>query len=460
MSNECCNPAFPSTQVPGPSGNNAWAVVTSAFTVPAASQNVTVSVNQTAGFVLGQNVYVALSTATGANFTVYSINSPTSITLTALGFSGDVAAGSTIAVNSLMVPGPGNIPVLSTVGFTTTTSSFNIASSVTISVVSSAPFIIGQDIFIGNRTQQLNAQITAIPTSTSITITPNQFPGDLLSGTIANGSIVTSGPGNDGMFGTATTLTAGFTSPGFASSSTIAVAKMNLSSEAPGGLPRYCIVASNLLGNNYATYKVTASSATSLTISPLVLPGDTYEGTFQPGDFVLIVGNIPQTGFAPGVLAQDPTNAGNQLATAAYATAPGSGFQITASSGPITINGIGLAITLPLAGTYVINTWMQINAVGATFADGSTPSNITFSLLNMPANNFSNNTVIRPLITSTTGPTTLLYGTIATFNMPPATAVVTVNTGVTIQAAAVIDTIPTAGKVEVLNGVMYAIKIA
>jgi hypothetical protein len=101
--------------VPGPgnlvsgvvsSSNAAYAVVQSIVTLPAPGSNVTVTVNSTTGFVDGQNVYIATQSASGSNFTVYSINSATSVTLKFLNLTGDVTT--TLPANSLMVPGIGN----------------------------------------------------------------------------------------------------------------------------------------------------------------------------------------------------------------------------------------------------------------------------------------------------------------------------------------------------------------
>jgi hypothetical protein len=456
----CSSVAVP-TNVPGTPGVNAYAVVTSPFTVPSPNGNVTIQVNQASGFVEGQNVFVGMATGTGANFSVYSINSPTSLTLTYLSFAGDLAAGTAVPTGYLVVAGVGNVAALSTVGFTSTTQSFTLGSpftgSVTINVGSAAPFQPGQNIFIGNGTSQINARVLSVSVSNkTLTIIPLGFPGDLLSGAIGSGALVATGAGDDFSFGTATVLAQTFTIPGAGTSGTAYVS--NLNTIGAGG-PQFVVIYSQV-GQSalIATFAVTPSTSTAaqLTLTPLLLPSDTQSGVFPVGSLVIPIGG-PAPGFAPGIAA-DVT--GVQMAKFLSA-APGSGYAITASAAPIAI-GSTLQIVLPLAGTYLIFGWVNINAVGASFpVSGSGVSNITFVYgITGATSSFANALVVRPRVGASTGQVTQ-SGTESVNMMPPATAVVP-NAGATVVILAVIDVEPSTGvgSVEVMAAELFAVKIA
>lgn len=446
-----CSTVPQNVAIPGVAGLSAYAAVTNPFTIPAVAANVNVSVNQSSSFVEGQNVFVGLSSATGANFSVYSVNSPTSITLTYLGFAGDLVVGAVVPVGYLVVPGTGNVAALTTLGFTKTTSPFNIASSVTISVGSSAAFAVDQQVFIANATQRINAVVTAVPSSNSLTVMALGFPSDTASGTIGSGALVTSGSGNDSSFGSATTLSAPFAIPAANSSGSAAVFGLNVT----GGIgPKYVVIYSPTGGTLYGTFSVSASSSTGLTLTPLLLPGDSQSGTFPAGSIVLPVGAVSASGFGPGITGDV---SGTQMAKYLSANA-GSGYAITTSPANITIGAVPLQITLPLAGTYLLFGWVNINCVGATFpVTGSGVSNIAFVFVGSFASSFANTLIVRPRVGASTAFTTQ-SGTLETPTMPPATVIVTGPTFVNLQV--VIDTAPTAGSVEVIAAELFAVKIA
>jgi hypothetical protein len=455
-----CGSTSQTVNVPGTPGLSAYAVVTSPFIIPAVNSNVTVSVNQTSSFVEGQNVFVGVSSATGANFSVYSVNTPYSVTLQFLGFAGDLAVGTTIPVNYLVVPGTGNVLSLSTVGFATTTAPFTLGTpftgSLTINVSSAAPFQVGQNIFIGTGTSQINAKIGALSVSNkTLTIIPLGFPGDLLSGTIVSGALVVSGVGGDFSFGTATVLAQAFTIPSANTSGTAYVSNFN--SIGAGG-PQYVVIYSQAMQTaKYATFLVTVSTSSSsqLTLTPLLLPGDSQSGAFPVGSIVIPIGT-PAQGFGPGITA-DPT--GTKMAIYATANA-GSGFTIAvAPGGNVTIGSTLIQITLPLAGTYVIFGWFNINGVGSTFpVTGSGVSNIIIGITGSPASSFGGGTAtVRPRVGASTAATTQ-SGTWEASMISPATWVVTGATTCTMTA--LIDTEPTAGTVEIIQAELFAIKIA
>lgn len=471
-----CGSSSQSVDVPGPSGLNAWAVVTASFVVPNPNQNVTVQVNQTAGFALGQNVYAASGTATGANFTVYSVNNPTSLTLTALGFSGDVASGSTIPVNSLLTPGPGNVPSLSTVGFTTTTAGFTLgtpfSNTVTVNVVSTAAFAVGQNIFISDGTNRVNALITNLNASAkTLTVAPIGITGDLLSGTVNSGALVMPGTGNMGSYGTATTTTATAAVPASTAPNTFIVSVANLDVLGAGVAPQFVIIYSPPGSTAlYGTFQVKAAGATSLTLLPLYLPNDNAGGNTLPiGSIVLPCGNISATGFGPGI-AGDPI--GTQMAVYLIAAA-GSGYALnTAGGGSPTANGVvvisaaNCQIVLPLAGTYLIFGRALINYTKSTDTGVSFPvtgsglSHVVLKLRDITdGNDFAGSiSTFIPRTGASTGIVTS-SGTAQDVPLSPVTLVVT-SPSKTIQLWAVIDTSPTAGVVEITEASIVAVKIA
>jgi hypothetical protein len=138
---------------PGAAGENGYTQTTSAFQVPSAGQNVTIPVLNSACFVAGQNVIVggvsnAYGSGTGsANFSVASINGPTSITLTFLGYANDVPAGTTFN-SGATVTSAGQAGANA---YTTTTAQFtvpSIGSTVQVSVADNRWMVVGQNVFV------------------------------------------------------------------------------------------------------------------------------------------------------------------------------------------------------------------------------------------------------------------------------------------------------------------------
>lgn len=92
----------------GANGLNAYTVTTANFTVPAIGSNVTVSVGNSGWMVPGQNIFVQGP----ADFTVSSVPNATSVILTFLGYTGNVAPGAVIAAGAGVSPGGIEGPVL------------------------------------------------------------------------------------------------------------------------------------------------------------------------------------------------------------------------------------------------------------------------------------------------------------------------------------------------------------
>lgn len=90
------------TQVPGAAGQNAYTVTTANFTVPAIGATVVVAVSSTDWMAKGETVFASDGTDWG-HFTVTSINSSISVTLTFQGQANDASPGAIIGSGAAVV---------------------------------------------------------------------------------------------------------------------------------------------------------------------------------------------------------------------------------------------------------------------------------------------------------------------------------------------------------------------
>jgi hypothetical protein len=100
-STSCCVTAV-NTQVPGAAGQNAYTVTTANFTVPAIGATVVVAVSSTDWMAKGETVFASDGTDWG-HFTVTSINSSISVTLTFQGQANDASPGAIIGSGAAVV---------------------------------------------------------------------------------------------------------------------------------------------------------------------------------------------------------------------------------------------------------------------------------------------------------------------------------------------------------------------
>lgn len=144
----CSSTAAP-VNTPGTNGQNAYSLVTADFTVPAVNATVTVSVDTTQwmvkgqGVVIGQPTGVVLANPGPASFSVSSIVSSTSVTLTYLGNPGDVAAAAVISQGAKVTPGNSGTTyqkgTATLVGGTVTVSNVRLTTSSIIQVTRNTP---------------------------------------------------------------------------------------------------------------------------------------------------------------------------------------------------------------------------------------------------------------------------------------------------------------------------------
>jgi hypothetical protein len=294
--------------VPGPSGQNAWALVTTSFIVPAQSAQVQVSVSNSAGFVLSQNVYVATQSAVGANFIVYSIPAGgQTLVLTYLAFAGDVTTGSSFPVNSLIVPGTGNLLTNSQANLNAAYAVVETAFAVpavlstrTVTVNSSQGFVQGQNVFVGTPgSTGGNFLVTAVPSVTTLTLQFLGLSGDFAptTTTVPIGALIVPGIGNQTVIGAI---------PGVSVVNGVVVFSKGLASNASNGVapaaisfPATTVPWANPTSNNIEVYinspsnVITAIAKNGQGIYPNAAgqtcftlhlqPGETFTATYASG---------------------------------------------------------------------------------------------------------------------------------------------------------------------------------
>lgn len=177
----CCTPC-PTTQtvnvpgVEGPAGANgtngtngvnAFTTTTANFTVPLVGQNVTVSVLNSTWMTVGQIVVIAGP----ANFSVVSTPTPTSVTLTFKGFTGDVSPGTTVTAGASVSPGGQQGPDKTLLP---TLSGYAVAGSQALTITPS---------------QALSLQLTVVTGGHYLLMATARF--DLVGATFASAKVVT-----------------------------------------------------------------------------------------------------------------------------------------------------------------------------------------------------------------------------------------------------------------------------
>jgi hypothetical protein len=445
---DCCQSATPPAQVPGPSGANAWAVVTASFNVPAIGSTVTVTVNQTAGFVVGQNVYVATASAAGGNFTVYSVNSPTSITLTFLGFSGDFAAASTVAANSLMVPGTGNLYTITTAPMTTIASTPSIPSpgqNVTVTVFSTAGFFAGM-----NCVAQLtgggiaNFLVASIGSTTSMTLTFLDFPGDGTTTFQSNGAII-GGAGNQSTFGAATTTKGAFQIPAYKQNAPVTIGVVNASN---------FITGQNVFiggGGYFANFVISAISLTAgnntLTLLACGFPSDSPVGDSIPSGAIVTPGVSGMYGYgilpcpSGGITGYDGIGAGlaNYQSNVGGA---GTDYTMTSAYAIVTINSNPVQVSVPILVYALVFARIRVDMLAAKWTSDTT-YNIYAKIRNANTGTDVANSVTQFAFSATE---TAQTGTVATIALPPVPVILsgTTATPIVLQLQAYVDTPPNA----------------
>ena len=186
----------------GGAGLNAFTTLSASFTQPAVNASASVTVGTTAWMAVGQIVYITA----GGYYSVSSIADLTHVSLTNLGYAGNAAPGATVPTGNPVTPA-GLIGPTGSNPYTTTTTSFTMpasGSSVTVSVVSTAFMVQGQNVYVQGAGYFTIASVTD---ATHVVLTNQGAPGNIVSGnTVASGAGVVSagaqgsaGPGGAGV---------------------------------------------------------------------------------------------------------------------------------------------------------------------------------------------------------------------------------------------------------------------
>lgn len=275
----------------------------------------------------GENVIIAGP----ANFQILTVDSPTQFTGTFLGLNGDLPAASVISLPAQVSPvgAPGLNGTNGLNGYALTTSNFtvpSVGSTVVVAVNNSACFVVGE---FAIATGPANFLVTALPTTTSVTLRFLGNANDVAVGaTIASGSTITaSGASGGNAF---TTNTVQFTIPAVGSNVTVSLVDA-----------RWMQIGQKVVFSGPATFQVVSTNITT-TPNTAVLTFLGYVGDLAPGN---IIAN--GTGVSPS---------GTQAITPNVFSAVGSGtaYTLTGTSALLNLGTSQPSVTLTNKGTYLI----------------------------------------------------------------------------------------------------------
>lgn len=347
---DCCRPPCPTVppvNVPGTPGADAYTFTTESFVIPDVNAQVVVQVLNSAGLTKGQPVVV-----TGpANFYVFEINGPTTVTLTFNGETGDLGVGTIIASGSAVLPtgnqGAAGAPGQN--GYGTTTSAFTIPSvgqTVTVPVVSSSMFVQDQYVVTPG---PANFIITEIPTPTSVTLQFLGNPTDANPGVnVAAGSTIA--PAGEAGGNAWSILQAQITVPAVGNTVT---AQLNQDG--------WMTVGAVVVMPGPAHFSVTTLESST----EVVLTFLGYIGDLAPGNFIV----------NGSVVAPSGTQPFGSTGLASYSS--GAAYVLTAVDAQLVFGGASPQVALPTAGTWIIIAQAVLSRI---YANTNTTGTITLHL--------------------------------------------------------------------------------
>lgn len=431
----CCNPPLP-VNVPGPSGLNGFTTVTNIFTIPAQFSTVNVTVDNAANLILNQNVFIGSYNTNGANFLVTAINSPTSITLEYIGYAGDLAVGSVIVAGAIIESGTGNLPSYASQSSVFTTAPFNLpnqGSAVAIAVNNTSAFTVGTTVFLGG----INWVITAVGSSTAMTILPLAFPADQTilgaGGTIASASVITPGTGNGALGVAGSSLTLAFQRPSTVGGTNTAT----VLSSAPFQVGMNVCFLTPLFAENYLVTAV--PNTTQVTLKRL--------GFFGDASVVLGIGAFLSAGIA------NITSFGIQQNISASGTTYAlTAVSLTATTPQITFGTTTPALTITQPGTYLFTARLRVDQVAADWTSAAQRT-VTLQMSDVTDSTVIDTTVALFKSANATATTsTIVDATLM--------GVVTCAASDSIQLQGIIDAVPqTSGSVNVMEAVITAVRL-
>lgn len=402
---DCCKPCCPTVplvNVPGTPGADAYTFISAAFTVPTVSSDVVVQVLNTAGLVVGGSYVI-----TGpAHFTVAVINGPTTATLVFQDLTGDVNSGTVIQPGAAVVPTgqAGQAGLNGENGFATLTSSFVVPSAgntVAVAVDNSSVLQVGQYVVTAG---PANFIVTAIGSTTSVTLRFLSNTGDVTPGTSVTSGTALSPAAQSGV-NAYTTLTSQITIPAVGTTVTAAV-----------GNSQWMAIGQKVVIDGPATFSVSSKpTTTSVVLTFLGYIGD------------LAAGNTIANGATV-------SPAGTQNVSGGLASAVGSGTAYTLTGTPALLaqGTSSPSVTLPSKGTWIIFAtalYPLVNSAGlysittllqrtnnTPGAIANSSIGITIDAQNGGSNNGTDNEVVLPLFiytTSTNGDIIQIWGSVA-----------------------------------------------
>jgi len=361
----CCRPPCPTVppvNIPGSAGASAYTFSTEAFVIPDVNAQVVVQVLNTSGLTGGENVVL-----TGpANFRVFAVNGPTTVTLTFLGYAGDLGVGTIVASGASVIPagqeGPAGLAGQN--GYGTTTSAFTIPSignTVVVPVVSSAMFVQGQYVVTPG---PANFLVYAIPNSTSVTLQFLGNPTDAAPGVnVAAGSNIS--PAGEAGGNAYSTLTAQITIPTVGNTVTA-----NVNSTA------WMTVGAVVIMPGPVHFSVTTLiSSTQVVLTALGYIND--------------ISN-PSTVANGSVVAPSGTQPFGSTALTSYGS--GTPYVLTAVDSQMVFGTSSPQITLPTAGTWLITALVQVSGNAPGTVAGT--MNLHLQRTNNTAGNVPNSNAI------------------------------------------------------------------
>jgi hypothetical protein len=394
-------------QIPGVAGNNSFAYVTANFTIPAYAANVAIQLTNTAAFVGGQNIIIAGP----ANFQIVSVDSPVQITAKFLGLTGDLAPGSIISLGAEVSPtGAPGLTGVSAYTTITGTGQTVLAGTNNYAVVSSASFVVGENVIIAATGGSANFKVVSIPNGTTLNLTFLAYASDVGTGTALPLGSVVSPAGSAGQ-NAYTTLTAAISAiPAIGSPYTAAV--LSTAWMAAGEV---VVIAGP------AHFRVTTIvSGTSVVLT-----------------FLGYIGDLPVVNPIPAGATVSPSGTQSPIGNRASVYANGTAYSLTTAFAQVVFGTLSPQLVLPAAGIWLLIARATVNFdVTASLVNilslklvrtNNTPGDVANSLTNIttfgqapsaPAA-YNGQSVILPPVFYTTANTTdniALSGMIDTFS--------------------------------------------
>ncbi len=365
VQNRCGCPTPVVTNVPGTAGALACTNITADFSVPAFGNNVTVYVVDNSQMVVGTIVMADAP----AHFEVISLTGATQCVLQFVNQSGDVAPGTTITVGAKLCPsaGQGTAGTDGKNGYVTSTG-FTVpgsAGNVSVTVDDSSVLSVGEYVAAQTTTPGVaNFIVAAIASSTAITLTFLDNPGDDAGGTVpASGILIPVGKAGQSSFTNFVSSTSGAGSNKVPSTAGGTMTTI-VGSTAWMVVGQTVVIGSASSGFGPATFRVTSiTNPTTAVLTWLAYVNDVAGGSSIPsGSNVTVAGTQPVF----GTITSDAIN--GSLASPAYTFVQNAALQNT-----------GCTITIPATGSYLLKGIVDITG-NATYNgyNGVNPLNLQF----------------------------------------------------------------------------------